>query len=121
MDTETGPSPNKRPCIAAADLNNKVDRNAAITQLIEVVNEVRYKFNQPEIRIINITPPLPTARQQKCPPLPTEPQKPKGKSQRPRRRQRRKRKQAYKPRKRPQLLLRRKLKRQRHNIELSID
>ena len=50
MDTETGPGPNKRPRIAAADPNNTASRNAAITQLIEVVNKVWYKFNQPEIR-----------------------------------------------------------------------
>ena len=52
-------------------LNNMVDRNAAITQLIEAVNEVGSELNQSKMHNIN-SPPPPAARHQKAP-APTEP------------------------------------------------
>ena len=78
-DTETDLTlePIKRPRITTMVLNNTVDRNAAITQLIEAVNEVGSELNQSIMHNINShspapPPPPPAARQQKAP-APTEP------------------------------------------------
>ena len=67
-------APIKRPRITTMVLNNTVDRNAAITQLIEAVNEVGSELNQSKMHNINShsPPPPPAARQQKAP-APTEP------------------------------------------------
>ena len=73
-DTETDLTlePIKRPRITTMVLNNTVDRNAAITQLIEAVNEVGSELNQSNVHNINSHSPPPAARQQKAP-APTEP------------------------------------------------
>ncbi len=64
-------APIKRPRITTMVLNNTVDRNAAITQLIEAVNEVGSELNQSNMHNINSHSP-PAARQQKVP-APIEP------------------------------------------------
>ena len=65
--------PIKRPRITTMVLNNMVDRNAAITQLIEAVNEVGSELNQSKMHNINSHPPPPPAARQQKAPAPTEP------------------------------------------------